>query len=134
MNREAAELWSRAVQAYRTARVLVETDPDAAASRAYYAAFYAVSALFALEGKSFTRHSALEIAINRELVKAGSWSLELGKMYSFLLKLRATGDYGGEVHVGPQEAAQAVAGSCLILQAVREKSQGSFPLEVEEAK
>ena len=48
MNSEAADLWQRAVQALATAQSLASSDPDAAASRAYYAAFYAVSSWFAL--------------------------------------------------------------------------------------
>jgi uncharacterized protein (UPF0332 family) len=124
------EFWTRALQAYQTATTLVETDPDAAASRAYYAAFYAVSALFALEGKSFTRHSALEIAINRELVKSGRWSPELGKMYSFILKLRSTGDYGGEAHVFPGEAKEAVAGCLQVLHAVHDVAPEEFALSL----
>lgn len=50
MNEEAASLWDRAIQAFQTAKALTKSDPDASASRAYYAAFYAVSALFTAEG------------------------------------------------------------------------------------
>lgn len=92
MNREAAELWGLALQAFRTAKGITDTDPDGAASRAYYVAFYAVSALFVLQGKTFSRHSAVEIAVSRDLVKAGHWPAELGKTYSFLLELRSNPD------------------------------------------
>lgn len=57
MTQEAADLWARALQAFHTSRREAVTDPDTAASRAYYAAFYAVSAMFILEGKNFSRHS-----------------------------------------------------------------------------
>ena len=79
---EAADFWMRALQALRTAAGNASTDPDAAASRSYYAAFYAVSALFALEGKTFSRHSSLETAVHRDLVKAGRWPIELGEAYA----------------------------------------------------
>ena len=92
---EAVDFWERARQARHTAEATAESDPDAAASRAYYAAFYGVSCLFAVEGKSFTRHSALEVAVHRDLVKSGRWPRELGEAYAFVLRLRATGDYGG---------------------------------------
>jgi uncharacterized protein (UPF0332 family) len=59
MNQDARDLWTRTVRSHKTATKLVSEDPDAAASRAYYAAFYAVSALFALQGKTFTKHRAL---------------------------------------------------------------------------
>lgn len=70
MNPEAAALWDRAQKAVASARALVETDADGAASRAYYAAFYAVSALFSVEGKAFTKHTAVAAAVHRDLVKA----------------------------------------------------------------
>jgi uncharacterized protein (UPF0332 family) len=69
MNQDTHELWLRAVRSYKTASKLAEEDPNAAASRAYYAAFYAASALFALQGKTFTKHRALETAIHRDLVR-----------------------------------------------------------------
>lgn len=77
MNAEAADLWSRALQALRTAKSNLAIDPDAAASRAYYVAFYAVSALFALQGKTFSKHSALRGALHRDLIKAGHVCMRL---------------------------------------------------------
>lgn len=76
MNSEAADLWQRAVQALATARSLSSTDD--AASRADYAALYAVSALFTLSGTTFSRHSAVESAVHRDLVKAGLAAAEIG--------------------------------------------------------
>ena len=57
------DLWDRAQKALAAARRELAVDPDLAASRAYYAAFYAVSALLAAEGSTFTRHSAVEAAV-----------------------------------------------------------------------
>lgn len=47
LDKYAADLWRRAEEALRTAEADLAVNFDAAASRAYYAAFYAVSALFA---------------------------------------------------------------------------------------
>lgn len=67
--------WDRALEAFRSARLLVAHGGfDSAASRSYYAAFHAVTALFAVEDRAFTKHSALEAAVHRDLVKAGSQS------------------------------------------------------------
>ena len=49
MSAEALELRARAKKAFDTSKLLCTSDLDAAASRAYYAVFHAVSALFALE-------------------------------------------------------------------------------------
>lgn len=119
MNPEAADFWARALQALRTAARTVSADPDAAASRAYYAAFYAISALFALEERAFSRHSALETAVHRDLVKANRWPTELGEDYAFLLRLRTTGDYGGDLHVAEEEAQTAIQATHRILCAVQ---------------
>jgi hypothetical protein len=119
VNQEAADLWQRAVQALATAQSLSSSDPDAAASRAYYAAFYAVSARFILSGTIFTRHSAVEAAVHRDLVKAGLSAADIGKGYSFLHSLRSTADYGGRMHVSLEEAAEAVAAAGLIVSEMR---------------
>ncbi|MGH9423479.1 MAG: HEPN domain-containing protein [Thermoanaerobaculia bacterium] len=108
----------RARKSLESAAMLAEDDPDAAASRAYYAAFYAVSGLLAEEGHSFRKHSAVETAVHRDLVRTGRWTLELGEMYSRLQARRVTGDYGGELHVSSEQAAEAVAAARRILEEV----------------
>lgn len=126
MNQEAHALWLRAGRSYKSAAKLAEEDPDSAASRAYYAAFHAVSALFTLQGKTFTKHRALEAAVHRDLVQARTWSVELGAAFSWLARLRRTGDYGGSMHVSPDEAREAVAKAHSILQAVQTTSPEPF--------
>ena len=116
----AVELWHRADTALDTAHRNLQIDPDAAASRAYYASFYAVSALFALEGKTFKRHSTVEGAVHRDLVKEGLWAADLGTDYRELRRLRATGDYGGFEHVEVRDAEDMIARAHRILEAVRQ--------------
>lgn len=101
--------------------------PDAVASRAFYAAFYTVSALFALQGKTFSKHSALEAAVHRDLVKTGHWSVDLGADYSFLRGLRATGDYSGGIYVSEEEAVEAIKAAHRIIQAVHKMYPEAFP-------
>ena len=127
MSPESLELWNRAVRSHKTAAMLAQEDPDAAVSRAYYAAFYAVSALFAAQGRTFSRHAGVEAAVHRDLVRAGKWSLELGEAFSSLASLRATADYGVEIHATPAQAAQTVEMAEQILQAVRASSSESLP-------
>ena len=71
MNAMVANLWRAAVKAIAVAEKILPVDPNSAVSRAYYAAFYAVSARFARDGKLFSRHSAVEAAVHRDLVKPG---------------------------------------------------------------
>lgn len=119
MTPEVSDYWRRAVQALRTAESLVESDTDASASRAYYAAFYAISALFAFQQQSFTKHTALERAVHRDLVKPGHWPVEVGAAFSWLANLRYTGDYGGREHVLLDDAKTAVERAHLVLETVR---------------
>jgi len=131
MKKEALDYWERAVKAYETASALSADDPDASASRSYYAAFYAVSALFSLQEKSFRRHSALEAAVHRDLVNTGRWSKDMGADYSWLVRLRYTGDYGGEEHVTFEDANEAAGKALRILKTVSETSSGTFDIEKE---
>ena len=108
MNIEALDLWNRAKKALVAARTIIHEDPDSSASRSYYAAFHAVSAYFALNGKTFTKHSALESAVHKDLVKPGLWPSDLGRSFSWLASTRSTGDYGGGLHVSEEDAVNAV--------------------------
>lgn len=113
--------WQRADDALRDARLLLENDRfDGSASRAYYAAFHAASALLALDGRIFTKHSALEAAVHRDLVKTGRWPASLGQDFTFCLELRGVGDYGSEVRVSATQARDAVEAADRVLAAVRE--------------
>jgi len=115
----AAAEWTRALRTLASARQLVETDGDSAASRAYYAAFHALTALFALRGKSFSRHTALRAALHRDLIRDGDWASELGQAFDFLIELRETGDYGGLTQVPADGASKAVHKAQEIIAAVK---------------
>ena len=120
------DLWFSAKDALRAAKTVFPVSPDSAASRAYYAAFYAVSALFALEGKTFRKHSAVEAAVHRDLVRPGHWSVELGGGFSHLLTTRSLGDYGLGQHVIYADAEKAIQIAGDILQAVSQANPEEF--------
>jgi len=128
VNREGSDLWDRAVEALRASRAVMEVSTDAAASRAYYAAFYAVSALFAAEGVTFRRHSALAAAVHRDLVQSGRWSAELGASYMKLFELKQTGDYGGGMRVSANDAREGLEVAKAILAAVSREQPVQFGL------
>mgnify|MGYP006307149887 CR=1 FL=1 len=98
---------------------MAEITPDGSASRSYYAAYHAVSALFFLEGREFSKHGAVRSAVHRDLVKQERWAEELGKSYDVLWNRRDWGDYGGLRHVTTEEAADAIERASRILEAVR---------------
>ena len=93
----------------------------------YYAVFHAVTALFALDGRIFTKHAALEAVVHRDLVKDGKWTSELGRDFSFCVELRGLGDYASEVRIDAKQATDAIASARRILVAVRDALPVDFP-------
>ena len=122
----AKDFWDRAKEALRAAKHCLSVSEDAAASRAYYAAFYAVSAHFALQGKTFSRHSAAEAAVHRDLVRQGGWPEQLGAGYARLAQLRHRGDYGGILHVSKADAEESLGLAAAILRAVADANPDTF--------
>ncbi len=112
MNDLAQALFERAETTLLGARALVPIDTDGAA-------FHAVSAFFAERGSTFVKHSALEAAVHRDLVLTGIWPKQLGADYSYLARLRKAGDYGGQMRVSEESAAQAANAAERIVAAVR---------------
>ena len=81
---------------------------DVSASRAYYAAFYAASALLLNEGMDTSKHSGVIALIHQHFVKSGRLNKEQGKNLNWLFELRSVGDYGVSLHVVQQDAQRAV--------------------------
>jgi uncharacterized protein (UPF0332 family) len=119
MKEFAAAEWQRAQRTLRSAKQLAESDPDSAASRAYYAAFHALTALFALRGRTFSKHAAIRAALHRDLVQAGLLDAALGRDYDFLMDLREAGDYGGLAQVTTESAKTAIAKAADFIEALR---------------
>jgi len=112
--------FNRANKSLSSARLLLESDPDSAVSRAYYAAFHAVTSLFALRDKTFSKYTAVRAAVHKDLVNTKEWDEELGKAYNFLLNTRETGDYGGTNQLSISNAEIAVDRAEMIISAVKE--------------
>ncbi len=111
--------WRRAVDALRSAELLVEVSPHDAASRAYYAAFHAISARFAKEGLRFRKHGQLQAAVHRDLVHTGRWPVELGAHFNDLLRARDVADYGWAEHLEATAMAEVLEKARRIVEQVR---------------
>ena len=94
MNEFIRSQWAKSKRSLAAAEATLDTDPDSAASRAYYAAFHGVTAVLAGRGMEFTKHTAVRAALHRDLIQSGAIPADLGRDYDFLLDLRETGDYG----------------------------------------
>jgi len=110
----------RAEQAVDAARKLASDGYyDFAASRAYYAVFYAASALLLNEGLEFRKHSGVIAAIHQRFIKTGRLEKEYGKNLNWLFELRSIGDYGVTVHVPKSDVEKAIDAAMNFLQKVR---------------
>lgn len=66
---------------------------DDAVSRAYYAVFHALSACLLSKGLSFSSHSQVIGAFNREFIKPGAFPKTYAKDIQILFDDRQSGDY-----------------------------------------
>jgi uncharacterized protein (UPF0332 family) len=83
----------KADESFLAAKVLVDAQClGASVSRMYYAVFYAASALFTAQGNPYGRHSGIQAAIHRDLVKTGHIPKELGELYNRMYVARQEGD------------------------------------------
>jgi len=106
---EIAANLQRAEQSLQAARQLASGGyDDFAASRAYYAAFYASTALLLSEGLEVSKHSAVISSIHQRFVKTEKLDKDQGKALNLLFELRGVGDYGGTAHVSPREVTEAI--------------------------
>ena len=81
---------------------------DFAASRAYYAAFYASTAALLNEGIESSKHSGVIASVHQRPVKTGKLDKERGRGLNWLFELRSIGDYGVTAHVSQQDAERAI--------------------------
>jgi uncharacterized protein (UPF0332 family) len=92
--REILALMQKAERSLKVSRDLIESENyDFALSRAYYAMYYAATALLLTKDMKFSKHSAVIASFGREFVKSGLLSEDL---YGYLIKgfrERQKGDY-----------------------------------------
>jgi len=95
MNEEARQYLQKADHALIVAEELLAHGhlPDAA-SKIYYAMFYAAKALLTAEGIDVSKHSAVESALGYHFAKPGRIDPKLHRMFMNARKIREIADYG----------------------------------------
>ena len=73
------------------------------ANRSYYAIFHAMSALFALDGRGFRKHSGVLANFNKDYIKTGLLEVEYAQIAKKAFSLRTQSDYGEFYVVSKQE-------------------------------
>jgi len=117
---EIAANLQRAEESLRAARELADGGfHDIAASRAYYAAFYAAKALLLSEGIDSSKHSGVLACVHQHLVKTDRLDKKHGRQLNWLFGLRNVGDYGVTIHVSPEDAEQAIQAAEGFLAAIK---------------
>ena len=112
--------WTKAEESLRAARrELGAGDCALAVNRAYYALFYAVSALLFEEGHTFRKHSGVRAAFNREIVKGGRVSRKNGELYNRLFRDRQKGDCVSFAEFNPEYVERLLQGCEAFLADVR---------------
>ena len=107
---EVVSYWfDRAEAALASARSESLADrPDFAVNRAYFAAFYAASAVLLARGRRFVKHTGVRAAVHRDLVKTGSLAPELGRVFDRLFESRHRADYLDLVRFETEEVEQLI--------------------------
>lgn len=118
--REAVRLlMEKADDALRAARLVQSESPATAVNRAYYACFYAASAVLITEGRHFVKHTGVRSALHQHLVKTGRVSPEIGKIYDSLTISRQKADYESTAIWTPSQAAKAIESAERVVAALR---------------
>jgi uncharacterized protein (UPF0332 family) len=84
----------RSRESIRAAEIMLENGMFAISmNRVYYSMFYAVQALLVLHKVSFSKHGQVKGYFNRELIKTGIFSVDIGKLYNKVFEYRQKFDY-----------------------------------------
>lgn len=90
-----------------------------AINRSYYACFYAIKAVLALEEIDFKRHKDAIGYFNKSYVATEKFSRELGRKIGMLKQLREKSDYDDFFIAGKEEAEIQIETAELIIAAVK---------------
>jgi uncharacterized protein (UPF0332 family) len=106
-------------RALKAARTHFKTgDYDFASSKADYATFYMMETALTTKGLSFSKHSAVISAFNRNFVKEGIFQKEYSSKIARLFKQRQIGDYEFELTISKKEAGQDIEDANKITEAI----------------
>jgi uncharacterized protein (UPF0332 family) len=77
-------------------------------NRSYYAAFYAIKAVYATKGQDFKKHKTLLANFNKEFVATEIFPKSLGRKISTLAIIREQSDYNDFYIASRQESLQQI--------------------------
>lgn len=77
-------------------------------NRSYYAAYYAMKAVYSLQGQDFSKHKTLIASFNKEFVASEIFPRSMGKKISTLALIREQSDYNDFYVASKQESMQQI--------------------------
>lgn len=90
-----------------------------AINRSYYAAFYAIKAVLALEATDFKRHKDAVAYFNHNYVASGIFTRQIGKLLGRLKRKRESSDYDAFYIASFEEAKEQLQAAEEIVQSIR---------------
>lgn len=121
---------ARAADKLTVAQLLLENSAwEDAASRAYYAAFHAISALLFASGKSYSSHAQLIGAFNRDFVKTQVFQRDFTAILTRLFEDRQSGDHDVFAAITEQEARRDVDDAQRIVESIQQYLANEPPTE-----
>lgn len=104
----------------KSASLLLEADDfKSAANRSYYAVFYGIRAILALEGKDFRKHSAVLSYFRRQYIKTGIIDIEYSMIITELFEVRTESDYDDFYIIAKEETENQIKNAGRFLNAVK---------------
>lgn len=112
--------WEKSLESLEAARRDLSAESlSFAINRAYYALFYAVSALLLEEGYRFQKHSGVRAAFNQHFIKTRRLDRKGGDLYNRLFRDRQEGDYVEFVRFDERYVRQQIEGCEEFLSEIR---------------
>ena len=101
--------YNRAVETLEVAKELFKNGKfKDANNRSYYAAYYAMRAVYTLQGKDFKKHKTLLAEFNKEFVASEIFPRTIGRKISMLALIREQSDYNDFYIASSAESQQQV--------------------------
>lgn len=94
-----------------------------AASKAYYAVFHSLQAILLTKGLSFSKHSGVLSAFNKEFIYGGAFAKNFYDKIMRLFKDRQIGDYEYEKEINCESSEGDIADAEMIINAIGEYLQ-----------
>lgn len=93
---------------------------SSACNRAYYAIFYAASALLYSKGLTYGKHSAVVSAFRQHFIKTGELDKKWSKIYEFIMSSRQVSDYDLSVPIEADRASKVVSDATAFVEEVEQ--------------